>query len=150
MSPTMAWIASVLTVVSGLGGILARLAVNRVWLRDFLDRVTRFREDVVLELEQTIIDKLDDARAPTSAGGTQVTDAEMLKVRDEAVRRLKDYLGIGPIERALKLMHLPLSVPGFVDQWLITQVEAAVKRLSIQQAAANLPEIPDGSIRGRP
>lgn len=136
MTPTQTWIISLLTLLLGGGGWLAKLAAQRVWLRDFLDRVQKFREDVVLELEQTIIDKLDDARAPDSLGGEEVTAAEMLKIRDAGVAKLKDYLGVGAIERALKLMKLPVSLPGFIDSWLVTQVEAAVKRLSIQQAAA--------------
>lgn len=145
MTPTQVWICSLVTAMLGGGGWLARLIAQRAWLRDFLDRVRQFREDVVLELEQTIIDKLSAARAVDSAGGEEITAAEMLRVRDAAVARLKDYLGIGPIERALKLMHLPVGLPGFINGWLVTQVEAAVKRLSILQAAANRPGIPDGS-----
>lgn len=136
MSPTMVWILGLVTSLIGGGGWLAKLAANRAWLRDFLDRVTRFREDVVMELEQTMRPKVEEACTAASAGGVDITATELTNLRNVGVAKLKDYLGVGAIERALKLMKLPFGLPIFVDQWLITQVESTVQRLTLKQRAA--------------
>ncbi len=131
----MLWLMGLLSALSAGGGLLARFAVNRIWLRDFLERARHVRDDVVLELEQTVVDQLARARAADSLGGVEITDTEMRDIRDRGVKRLLELLGLAAVERALKLMGLP-HLPEFVTGWAVTQVEAAVKRLSIAQAAA--------------
>jgi hypothetical protein len=123
-------------VAAVIGLWLARAAVTRAWLRAFLDRFREIREAVVLEVEQTYVDRILKARAPTSPGGAELTPEEQAEALRTAVGRLKELVGLAALERALKLMGLPRT-PAFVDQWLATWVEATVKRLSIEQAVAN-------------
>jgi len=122
-------------VFTSIGAWVARAAMTRAWLRDFLARLLMERRAVVLEVEQTYVDRILHGREADSPGGAELTGQEKREALAAAVNRLADLLGLGTIERALRLLGLPV-LPSFVKSWLTTHVEAAVKELSIEQVAA--------------
>lgn len=143
MGCTSDWTNEVVAALLGGGGIaaaigvaIARYAATHLWLKSFLERFTSARRAVVLEVQQTYVDRITKARSPDSPGGTELTPVEQQEALDLAVSRLMEMIGLTAIERALKLMGLP-TAPEFIRRWLVTWVESTVKELSIQEVAAN-------------
>jgi hypothetical protein len=123
-------------ILTALAGAAARWARDRAWLRDFLARLLVERRAVVMEVEQVYVDATIRARAANSPGGAELTQEEQREALDLAVARLTELLGLAALDRALRLLGLP-RVPAFVRRYLTTQIEASVKELSIEQAAAS-------------
>lgn len=107
---------------------VARLA----WVRAFLARAEQEAHSVVLEVEQTYVDRIRAARDPSSPGGADLTPEEQVEALGRAVDRLAELLGLTTLERALRILGLPRA-PDFVRRWLTTRVEAHVKLLSMAQ-----------------
>lgn len=106
-------------------------AARLVWVRSFLARAEHEAHAVVLEVEQTYVDRLQAARAPDSPGGAELTPDEQAIALHLAVERLAELLGLTALERALRILGLPRT-PDFVRRWLTTRVESQVKRLSME------------------
>lgn len=122
-------LASVGMLAAGGG---AAWAYRLAWVRSFLARAEQEAHSVVLEVEQTYVDRILAARALDSPGGAELTEDEQAIALQLAVKRLAEMLGLTALERALRVLGLPRT-PEFVTRWLTTRVEAHVKRLSLEQ-----------------
>lgn len=138
MKALLEWWPFLVAIFGAVGGAgyFARAAAARAWLRDFLARVQVERRTVALEVEQTYVDRLLRAREASSPGGAELTAEEQRAALDLAVHRFLELVGLDAIDRALRLLKLP-RLPGFVHRWAVSHVEAGVKEISIEQAAAN-------------
>lgn len=130
MSEPQVW-TLLLSLVALLGGG-AVWAARVAWVRDFLRRAEVEARNVVLEVEQTYVDKITAARDPLSPGGVELTEGEREVALHLAVERLLELLGLATVERALRILGLPRSLD-FVRRWATTRVEAQVKHLSLEQ-----------------
>lgn len=119
-----------------IGGLLARAANNRAWLRDFLQRLYTTKRAVVLSVNQTHVDAVKARKTPESVGGVVLTKEEAIEAMRIALQRFKDMVGIGALERALDLMGLP-NHSDAVDTYLMNWLEGEIKEVSIDEAAAN-------------
>lgn len=121
---------------AGAGGWLAWIAARFAWLRAFWERFHAIKAAVVLEIRNTYVEALKRAKDPTSPGGTSLTPEEATEALRKAVDRFVDMIGLGALERAMKIMGLERST-AFIREWLATWVEAEVKDLSIREVVAN-------------
>lgn len=119
------------SLVAIIGGFLLRLASRYAWLKAFTDRIERYRRAVVLDVQNTYVQALKDRRADG-----KLTPEEAREALGMAVDRFLELLGVKAVDRYLALAGLP-KTPEFIERWARTLVEAAVKELSIDEAAAN-------------
>lgn len=122
--------------MTSIAGAAARFAIRHAWLRGFLERLAAERWVIARMTQQTIVDGIKRGRAPDSDGGVRLTAAEAEEVITKAVVELEAHLGITALDHALEIMKLPRT-PAFIRRYLRNHVEAEVKELSIQAAAAD-------------
>lgn len=131
IADALPWTLGTLGSVVALG--LARLAAKSAFLAGIIGRLKEAAPMVVLEIEQTYVDKIKAARRDDSPGGVQLTEGEAREARLAALAKLKDYLGW----KGLRILGFIVGVGGdTLDGLFGTGLEASVKALSIARSNA--------------
>jgi hypothetical protein len=82
-------------------------------------RLTQLASDVVLELNQTVVKRVKEAKADDG----KLDEAEAAAIKAEAVAMIKSHLGVKGLQEALSVLGFDSA--GF-DKFLGTQIERAV------------------------
>lgn len=114
-------------------GIIGKHFVDQHWARNFLVRLIVEAKAAVLEVQQTWVDKMREAR-----GDGVVTDDEKRGARAAAITTLRSNLGRKGLERLGRIIGLDDEG---IDRLLSTHVEAQVQRLKLVKSGAVAPVI---------
>lgn len=131
VAPTLATLAA--TLLCGLLSYLTTLLASKLKsdrAKSILERLDHLAEDVVLEANQTAVDKIKAA----SVSG-QLDRETAYQIRDEVLEKLKAHITPAGLEAAKKQLGLPDQKA--LDLLLKTKIEAWVSTLKEPPASPN-------------
>jgi hypothetical protein len=126
--------ALIAAAFAAIAAFVGRSFVEHSFLRSMLERIVIEARAVVLEVEQTYVDKITEGRRDGI-----LTPEEGASAKAAAIAKLRTNLGSVGLERLGRIIGL--TAPA-IEALLGTHVEAAVKSLTLAQEATPVITVP--------